>query len=129
MATPASQGGTGARLIVGETVPVFMGVKYLGTWKSQAEIDLAGYEGNHDVGGPRFNDTDGDGNITQTDFEILGSPQPDFYYGIGNSISFENFDLDFFFQGTYGNEVFNSLTQTAYFGRAELTKYLSLIHI
>ena len=123
LATPANQGGTGARLILGETVPVFMGVKYLGTWKSQAEIDLAGYEGNHDVGGPRFNDTDGDGNITQTDFEVLGSPQPDFYYGIGNSISFENFDLDFFFQGTYGNEVFNSLTQTAYFGRAELTKY------
>jgi TonB-linked SusC/RagA family outer membrane protein len=123
LATPANQGGTGARLILGETVPVFMGVKYLGTWKSQAEIDLAGYEGNHDVGGPHFNDTDGNGNITQTDFEVLGSPQPDFYYGIGNSISFENFDLDFFFQGTYGNEVFNSLTQTAYFGRAETTKY------
>ena len=123
LATPAQQGGTGARLILGETVPVFMGVKYLGTWKSQAEIDLAGYEGNHDVGGPRFKDTDGDGNITQNDFEVLGSPQPDFYYGIGNSMSFKNFDLDFFFQGTYGNEVFNSLTQTAYFGRSELTKY------
>jgi len=123
LATPANQGGTGARLILGETVPVFMGVEYLGTWKSQAEIDQAGYEGNHDVGGPRFKDTDGDGNITQNDFEVLGSPQPDFYYGIGNSMSFKNFDLDFFFQGTYGNEVFNSLTQTAYFGRSELTKY------
>ena len=123
LATPALQGGTGARLVLGETVPVFMGVEYLGTWKSQAEIDSAGYEGSHDVGGPHFKDTDGDGNVTVNDFEVLGSPQPDFYYGIGNSMSFKNFDLDFFFQGTYGNEVFNSLTQTAFFGRSELTKY------
>jgi hypothetical protein len=39
------------------------------------------------------------------------------------SKAIKNFDLDFFFQGTYGNEVFNSLTQTAFFGRSELTKY------
>ncbi|MCB0633169.1 MAG: hypothetical protein KDD15_25695, partial [Lewinella sp.] len=36
---------------------------------------------------------------------------------------FKNFELDFFFQGTQGNEVFNSLTQTALFGRPETTKY------
>ena len=123
LVTPALQGGTGARLIVGETVPVFTGVNYLGTWKSQEEIDAAGLGGNHDVGGPRFEDTNGDGEITEEDFVVLGSPQPDFYYGIGNTISYKNINLDFFFQGTSGNEVFNSLTQTAYFGRSETTKY------
>ena len=123
LVTPAQQGGTGARLIVGETVPVFTGVNYLGTWKSQEEIDAAGLGGNHDVGGPRFEDTNGDGEITEEDFIVLGSPQPDFYFGIGNTLSYKNLNLDFFFQGTYGNEVFNSLTQTAYFGRAETTKY------
>ena len=123
LVTPAQQGGTGARLIVGETVPVFTGVNYLGTWKSQEEIDAAGLGGNHDVGGPHFEDTNGDGEITEEDFIVLGSPQPDFYFGIGNTLSYKNLNLDFFFQGTYGNEVFNSLTQTAYFGRAETTKY------
>ncbi len=123
LVTPAQQGGTGARLIVGETVPVFTGVRYLGTWKSQEEIDQAGLGGNHDVGGPRFDDTNGDGEITEDDFVVLGSPQPDFYYGIGNTLSYKNIDLDFFIQGTSGNEVFNSLTQTAYFGRSETTKY------
>lgn len=121
--TPSQQGGTGARLIVGETVPVFTGINYLGTWKSQEEIDAAGLGGNHDVGGPRFEDTNGDGEITEEDFIVLGSPQPDFYFGIGNTFSYKNLNLDFFFQGTYGNEVFNSLTQTAYFGRSETTKY------
>lgn len=123
LVTPAQQGGTGARLIVGESVPVFTGVRYLGTWKSQEEIDAAGLGGNHDVGGPRFEDTNGDGQITEDDFIVLGSPQPDFYFGLGNTFTYRNFELDFFFQGTQGNEVFNSLTQTALFGRPETTKY------
>lgn len=123
LVVPASQGGTGARLIVGESVPVFTGVRYLGTWKSQEEIDAVGLGGNHDVGGPRFEDTNGDGQVNEDDFIVLGSPQPDFYFGFGNTFTYKNFELDFFFQGTQGNEVFNSLTQTAYFGRPETTKY------
>lgn len=128
LVTPAQQGGTGARLIVGETVPVFTGVNYLGTWKSQEEINASGLSGSHDVGGPRFEDTNGDGEITEEDFIVLGSPQPDFYFGVGNTITYKNIDLDFFFQGTSGNEVFNSLTQTAYFGRPETTKYKETIN-
>lgn len=116
------QGGPGGRLIVGEPAPVFVGVNYLGTWKSQEEIDASGQVG-QDVGGPRFEDTNGDAQITEDDFIVLGTPQPDFIYGFQNTITFKNWSLDFFFQGTYGNEVFNSLTQTAFFGRAERTKY------
>lgn len=123
LVTPAQQGGTGARLIVGESVPVFTGVRYLGTWKSQEEIDAAGIGGSQDVGGPHFEDTNGDGEVNEDDFIVLGSPQPDFYYGIGNTFTYKNFELDIFFQGTQGNEVFNSLTQTAFFGRPETTKY------
>ena len=123
LVTPAQQGGTGARLIVGEPVPVFTGVNYLGTWKSQEEIDAVGLGGNHDVGGPRFEDTNGDGEVNEDDFIVLGNPQPDFYFGIGNTITYKNFELDFFFQGTQGNDVFNSLSQTALFGRPETTKY------
>lgn len=118
------QGGPGARLIVGEPVPVFVGVEYLGTWKSQEEIDNSSQAGtNQDVGGPRFKDQDGNGVINREDFVVLGSPQPTFSYGFGNSVTYGNWSFDFFLQGTVGNEVFNSLTQTAMFGRAERTKY------
>jgi TonB-linked SusC/RagA family outer membrane protein len=118
------QGGPGARLIVGEPVPVFVGVEYLGTWKSQEQIDNSVQEGtNQDVGGPRFKDQDGNGVINTEDFVVLGRPQPTFSYGVGNTFNFRNWSVDFFLQGTVGNEVFNSLTQTAMFGRAERTKY------
>jgi TonB-linked SusC/RagA family outer membrane protein len=121
---PTNQGGPGGRLVVGEAVPVFIGVEYLGTWKSQEEIDASTQAGNNlIVGGPHFKDTNGDGIISLQDFEILGSPQPDFYGGIRNTFAYKNFELDVFFQGTYGNEIFNSLTQTAFFSRAGTNKY------
>jgi TonB-dependent starch-binding outer membrane protein SusC len=121
------QGGPGGRLIVGETSPVFVGVNYLGTWKTQEEIDASGQLG-QDVGGPRFEDINDDAQITEDDFIILGSPQPDFIYGLQNGLSYKNWNLDFFIQGTYGNDVFNSLTQTAFFGRAERTKYAETLN-
>lgn len=122
-----TSGGPGGRLIVGETAPVFVGVEYLGTWKSEEEIEASGQTG-QSLGGPRFKDTNGDGNVSILDYEVLGSPQPDFIGGISNTISYKNWTLDFFIQGTYGNEIYNSLTQTAYFGRPETNKYAETIN-
>ena len=125
--SPSDQGGVNGRLIVGEPAPVFVGVPYLGTWKSQEDIDASGLV-EQDVGGPHFQDTNGDEQVTEDDFIVLGNPQPDFIFGLQNSITYKSLSLDFFFQGTYGNEVFNSLTQTAFFGRAETTKYAETIN-
>lgn len=124
---PTNQGGPGGRLVVGEAVPVFVGVQYLGTWKRQEDIDASTLAGNKQmVGGPHFKDTNGDGIISVEDFEILGSAQPDFYGGIRNVLTYKNFELDIFFQGTYGNEIFNSLTQTAFFSNPGTNKYAIL---
>ena len=79
--TPTNQGGVGARLIVGQPAPVFVGVRYLGTWKTQEEIDASGIRG-QDVGGPRFEDVDGNGVVNQEDFYVIGNPQPNFIYGL-----------------------------------------------
>lgn len=113
--------GGAARLKVGETAPVFMGVKYLGTWKSQDEIDASPQNGI--VGGPRFQDNNGDGDVNEEDYEVLGSPEPDFIFGIQNTFSYRNWDLDIFFQGTYGNEVFNPVNAFGLMARAERIKY------
>lgn len=117
-----TSGGPGGRLIVGESVPVFVGVEYLGTWKSQQQINESGQSAQQ-VGGPRFKDTDGNGDVNIDDFEVLGSPEPDFSYGLQNTFAYKNWSLDLFIQGTYGNEIYNSLTQSAYFGRPEANKY------
>ena len=126
VAGPTNQGGPGGRLYVGQPAPVFVGIEYLGVWKSQEEIDNSGIQ-NQLVGGPRFKDTDGDGIISENDFEILGNPQPDFYGGIMNSITYKNFQLDIFFNGSFGNELFNSVTQQAFFFREGSNSYKELL--
>lgn len=55
----------------------------------------------------RFVDLDGDGRITAEDRTYLGSPLPDFVFGIPLFCSYENFDLNIFFQGQTGNKIFN----------------------
>lgn len=56
-----------------------------------------------DISGP-----DGviDGIITDDDRTLIGSPHPDFTYGINAKIEYKNFDLSIFGQGVYGNEIF-----------------------
>jgi TonB-dependent starch-binding outer membrane protein SusC len=63
-------------------------------------------------GDRRYVDINGDGKITQTDDRtLIGNVQPKFQGGITNTLSFLNFDLSFFFQGTYGNKLFNQNKQ------------------
>ncbi|WP_212748474.1 TonB-dependent receptor [Maribacter algarum] len=117
-------GAGNLRLIVGESAPVFTGAQYLGTWKSQAEIDASGQDpATNFVGGPRYQDTDGDGIISNEDFEVLGNPWPDLIYGFENNFSYKNLDLNIYIQGTVGNEVFNRRTRNSFFIRGELPKY------
>ncbi|MGN6177882.1 MAG: SusC/RagA family TonB-linked outer membrane protein [Mucilaginibacter sp.] len=74
-------------------------------------------------GDRKFKDLNGDGIIDSRDQTFLGSPIPKFQYGINNSFTYKNFDLNFFFSGDYGNKVFNQMSiqqtnpiaSTAYF--------------
>ena len=120
-------GAGNLRIIVGESVPVFTGARYLGTWKSQAEIDGSGFNpGTQTVGGPRYENINGDGIISSEDYVVLGSPFPDLIFGFENSLSYKNFDLNVYFQGTVGNEVYNLRTRQNYFIRGELPKYAEI---
>lgn len=63
-------------------------------------------------GDRRYVDLNGDGKITQADDRtLIGNAQPKFQGGITNTLSYLNFDLSFFFQGTYGNKLFNQNKQ------------------
>lgn len=74
-------------------------------------------------GDRKYKDLNGDGIIDSRDQTFLGSPIPKFQYGINNSFTYKNFDLNFFFSGDYGNKVFNQMAiqqtnpiaSTAYF--------------
>ncbi|GAA4950335.1 TonB-dependent receptor [Algibacter agarivorans] len=116
-------GSGNTRLIVGESVPVYTGVRYLGTWKSQEDIDDSGRTDPQVVGGSHFEDLNGDGIASTQDAVVLGSPFPDLIFGIENSFSYKNWDFSFYFQGTSGNEVYNLSMRNNYFNRGEAVKF------
>lgn len=64
------------------------------------------------VGDLKYEDLSGpegvpDGVIDTYDRTNIGSPLPKFTFGMTNSFSYKNFDLSVFFNGSYGNKVFN----------------------
>lgn len=59
------------------------------------------------VGKFDYRDINNDGIINANDQTYIGSPHPDFTYGINASVAFKNFDLTIFAQGVQGNEIFN----------------------
>ncbi len=65
-----------------------------------------------EYGDAKFVDQNGDGAIDQdNDRVVLGSIQPDFTYGFSTTLSYKRWRLFAAFQGSQGNEVYNSLRQ------------------
>tara|TARA_B100001057_G_scaffold497105_1_gene600327 strand:- start:1633 stop:4809 length:3177 start_codon:yes stop_codon:yes gene_type:complete len=59
-------------------------------------------------GALKFKDLNGDGVVdAENDRKVIGNSYPDFFGGISNSFKYGNFDLDFFLEWQYGNEIFN----------------------
>jgi TonB-linked SusC/RagA family outer membrane protein len=42
------------------------------------------------------------------DRKVIGDPNPDFIYGLTNTLTYKNFSLNLFLQGTQGNDIFNA---------------------
>ncbi|SEJ21229.1 TonB-linked outer membrane protein, SusC/RagA family [Dyadobacter koreensis] len=79
-----------------------------GVIKDQTEADAAPKFGSYTREGVfKFRDVNGDGIITAADRTIIGSPHPDFNYGVNLNVGYKAFDLTVFGQGVYGNEIFN----------------------
>lgn len=62
------------------------------------------------IGEIKYRDYNHDGQITDADKRIIGNTNPDFIYGLTNTMQYKNFTFSFFFQGTYGNDIINANT-------------------
>jgi TonB-linked SusC/RagA family outer membrane protein len=61
-----------------------------------------------ETGNIKFADINGDGHFDpNTDRTIVGNAQPDFTGGFTNSFNYSNFDLNIFFNFSYGNKTLN----------------------
>jgi hypothetical protein len=54
-----------------------------------------------------YRDLDDNGVIDDNDRTYIGSPHPDFVYGINVAMEFKGFDLSLFFNGSQGNDIYN----------------------
>jgi TonB-linked SusC/RagA family outer membrane protein len=99
--------------VVGQPIGSFYGFMIDGVFQNQAELDAGPRRNNAEqVGDLRFADLSGpngvpDGIITNEDRTFLGSPIPDFTYGLYGQINVGAFDFAAAFSGQSGNEVFN----------------------
>ncbi len=76
----------------------------------ETEEDLKKYPHfeNTKVGDFRFVDVDGDGKLDlDKDRTVCGNYMPKFTYGFGGKLWYAGFDMDFNFQGVYGNKILN----------------------
>ncbi len=60
------------------------------------------------AGDYKFIDINNDAVINKDDKTIIGNPYPDFIFGMYANMQFRQFDLSMFWQGTYGNEIYNA---------------------
>jgi TonB-linked SusC/RagA family outer membrane protein len=98
--------GNVSRTEVGQPIASFYGYKTAGIFQNAAEVNASAQK-NAKPGDIRFVDTNGDGVIDDRDRTFIGSPMPDFTYGINLGASYKGFDLSIFFQGVQGNKIFN----------------------
>jgi TonB-linked SusC/RagA family outer membrane protein len=113
---PNHHGATSTLTEAGGSIGSFYLIEALGIFNSQAEIDAYAKDGkliqpNAAPGDVKFFDKNSDGQINNLDRVNLGSPFPDFEYGLGINASMHNFDLALFFQGSQGNKIYNGLAQ------------------
>lgn len=104
------------RTYEGSAYGTFYGWKTNGLYQTQAEIDadpnLANdprrSQGLIHPGDVRFVDLNKDGTIDNKDRTILGSPQPKVTYGFNTSLGYKGFDLNLFFLGVGGVDIYNA---------------------
>ncbi|GAA3600552.1 TonB-dependent receptor [Flavivirga amylovorans] len=97
-----------SRTEVGLSLASFYGLEMIGIFQNQDEIDNNASLPGNQPGDVRYRDIDGNGEINDDDRKIIGSPLPDFTYGINLDLAYKQFDLSAFFQGSKGNDIFNA---------------------
>lgn len=91
----------------GGEIGAFYGYVTDGIFQNQSEIDTHAKQAGAQPGDIRFKDLNGDGKINAADRTFIGSPYPDLTYGLNIGLNYKDFDLSMFWQGVYGNDLFN----------------------
>ena len=125
--TTLSNGQYPMRLVAGEPIGSFFGLRYLGVYATDADavaFDENGnklYDGDHNPipmtfnqrshkfegGDAKYEDINHDGQIDLNDVVYIGDSNPDFIGGFGTSLKYKQFDLSFQFHYRIGFDIIN----------------------
>ena len=108
--------------IVGKPLGLMYGFEFAGTYKiseftgNGTTVDpyklKAGIANNGNVnvqpGDVKYIDQNGDNTITAKDYVTIGNGNPLHTGGFSNNFTYKNFDLNIFFQWSYGNDILNA---------------------
>uniref|UniRef100_UPI002665FB59 SusC/RagA family TonB-linked outer membrane protein n=1 Tax=Phocaeicola coprocola TaxID=310298 RepID=UPI002665FB59 len=107
--------GSNSRTYVGGPIGRFWGYKQIGIFQSQEEIDNyvdkngTKIQPNAKPGDFKFAKLGGEGELNDDDDRtFIGDPNPDLIYGFNLGFNYKNFDVSMAFQGTIGNDIWNT---------------------
>lgn len=110
-----SAGNGNILLREGESVSSFYGYKTAGIFQSETEINnYVNKDGDliqpsAKPGDIRFVDINQDGVLDDKDRGIIGHGLPKFLYSLNGTIRYKQFDLNLFFYGVSGNQIYNEV--------------------
>ena len=107
--------GNVSRTYVGGPIGRFWGYKQIGIFQNQEEIDAyvdkngARIQPNAKPGDFKFEKLGESGELNDdSDRTFIGDPNPDLIYGFNIGFSYKSFDVSMAFQGTLGNDIWNT---------------------
>ncbi len=110
---------TVTKTVAGQPIGQFYGYKTDGIFRDLIELAKSprqfgrkiGEVGNS-LGDVKFVDVNNDGVIDEKDLTYIGSPHPDYTFGLTNSFSYAGVDLSVFIQGSQGSKIFNFIRKS-----------------
>ena len=105
----------------GQAFGSFYGLVADGLFQTQEDVKNHATQSGAAPGDIRFKDLNNDGVINAEDRTFIGDPNPKFTYGLNNTFSFANFDLNVFLQGSQGNKIYDQnryLLESALYGNS-----------
>lgn len=83
-----------------------VGYVWDGIFQNAEEVAASG-QPNARVGGMKYRDLDGNGEINTNDQTWIFNPVPDISMGLNVELAYKNFDFQMFWQGVFGQDVYN----------------------
>jgi len=111
----AIRNGNATYTSVGNPIGSFWGYKTDGLINTAEEYaDVRTRQPNADYGDVIFVNYNKDGVLSDLDKTVIGSPIPDFIYGFNLGAEYKGIDCSIYFEGSYGNEIFNAMRYFTY---------------